>query len=148
MRAATSSGDFYLGNDVGGDVRIAQFADVDGVERTGISATTGDVEIRNDAADGRILFDTLAADGTHVSSGGDQTYAAPVEIENARFDVSESDDGGGTIYTLTASNEGRLAAGGDVIFEQRVDTSEQARMRFTRPAAPADQTSSSACPAR
>jgi filamentous hemagglutinin family protein len=137
VAGSTNSGDFYLGNDVDGDVRIAQFADVDGVERTGIGATTGDVEIRNDAADGRILFDTLAADGTHVSSGGDQRYAAPVEIENARFDVSESDDGGGTTYTLTASNEARLVAGGDIVFEQRVDTSDDTPgasiATFTRP---------------
>jgi hypothetical protein len=137
VAGSTSSGGFYLGNDVGGDVRISEFADVDGVERTGISATTGDVEIRNDAAGGRILFDTLAAGGTHVSSGRDQTYGAPVEIENARFDVSESDDGGGTIYTLTASNEARLAAGGKITFEQRVDTSDDTPgasiATFTRP---------------
>jgi filamentous hemagglutinin family protein len=139
VAGVTTNGGFYLENGVGGDVRIAQFTDVDGTERTGIVATTGDVELWNLASGGRILLEEMAAGSVHVSSGGDQTYAAPVEIENARFDArtryvrERPREGRTAISFLTASNEARLVAGGDVVFQQRVDTSDEALARFTRP---------------
>jgi filamentous hemagglutinin family protein len=130
VAGATADGGFYLRNSAGGDVRIAQFADVDGVEHTGIVATTGDVELWNLASGGRILLEEMAAGGTHVSSGGDQTYHGPLEIENARLDAltlaSWRIRRMPRIRHQTPSNEAKLVAGGDVVFTDRIATSADA----------------------
>jgi filamentous hemagglutinin family protein len=117
LAGAATQGGFYLSNLVGGDLRISQLTGLEDDERIGISADT-DVDLWNAAAGGRIVLDQLAAGATHVSSGGDQTYHAPVELENARVDDIDG--------VLTPSNTARLAAGGDVVFDDRLDTSPDA----------------------
>jgi hypothetical protein len=139
VAGTAAGGGFYLSNEESGDIRVSQVTGLDAVERVGIEAI-GDVELWNDATDGRILLDTLAAGGVHVSSGRDQIYGAPVELENARFDVHTQRPppgkrGGRTrraISILTASNEAKLVAGRDVFFHERVDTSNDAIATFTK----------------
>lgn len=117
LAGAATQGGFYLSNLAGGDLRISQLTGLAESERVGIAAD-GDVELWNAAVDGRIVFDALAAGAAHVASGGDQTYRAAVEIENARVDDVDG--------VVTPSNAALLAAGGDVVFDDRLDTSADA----------------------
>lgn len=112
VAGTTATGDFRLRNTAGDDFRISEVEDFDGVIRSGITATTGDVVLANDA--GSILLAQLES-GFHVDSGGDQTFESVVEIDNARLDGVDA-----------PSNEARLRAGGDVIFLDRVATSTKA----------------------
>ena len=130
VAGSAGNGGFYLANSGSGDIRISEVRDVLGELSAGIGDVGGDVALRNEAPGGRIVLASLGATQSHVVSAGDQLFGAPVEIGNARVDDLDG--------IVTPSNAARLAAGGDVVFTDRIDTSPDASVSLPTASGPVD----------